>query len=167
MKKITLAFIGFLLIGGASIQAQEKKASPAMTAEGKVGETNITIEYSSPSVKDRAIYGELVPFGEIWRAGANEATTIAFDKTVMVNGQKLVAGKYAFFVTPNENEPWTLIFNSVPKQWGAYKHDASKDVLVTESTTSEIDMTEKLTYSVEDGMVHLDWATTRVSFSVK
>lgn len=163
--------MAFLLIGSSSIFAQkedkEKRPSPPMTVEGKIGETKITIDYSSPSVKDREIYGELVPFNEIWRAGANEATIMEFSNNVSIGGKKLAAGKYAFFVIPKEEGNWTIIFNSEADQWGAYKRDASLDVLKTEASAFQIDHTEQLTYSIKEGMVHLDWATTRLSFAVQ
>lgn len=170
MKKIALTFLSLLLIGGSTLFAQEDKSqrpSPPMTATGMIGETKVTIDYSSPSVKGRDIYGGLVKYGKTWRAGANEATTMEFSNDVMVNGQSLSAGKYAFFVIPMESGDWKIIFNKEAQQWGAYKHDASKDALNTGAKTSKIDNVEKLTYSVDGNMVHLDWATTRLSFEVK
>ena len=77
--------------------AQEKKASPAETATGKINGANVTVNYASPSVKGREIWGKLVPFNEVWRAGANEATTFETEKELNVEGQKLPAGKYSFF----------------------------------------------------------------------
>ena len=98
-------FAGFAF----AAQAQEK-ASPAMTAEGSVGDAKITVNYSSPAVKGRMIWGDLVPLGQVWRAGANEATTITTTKDILVEGQKLPAGTYSFFIIPGEYES-TFIFN--------------------------------------------------------
>ena len=165
-----MLIIGFLILGGLQLSAQENKSdrpSPPRTAEGQVGNAMATIEYSSPSVKERDIYGELVKFGKVWRAGANEATTIEFSQDVLINGKELKAGKYAFFVTPKKEGDWTIYFNTEAKQWGAYKKDDAKDALVTEASTSEIDNVEMLTYVIEDNMIHLDWATTRLSFEVE
>ncbi|MEQ8624144.1 MAG: DUF2911 domain-containing protein [Vicingaceae bacterium] len=170
MKKINLLLIGFLILGGLQLSAQEDKSdrpSPPRTEEGKIGDAMVTIEYSSPSVKGREIFGGLEKFGKVWRAGANEATTIEFSQDVMINGEELPAGKYAFFVTPKKEGDWTIYFNTEAKQWGAYKKDDSKDALVTEASTSEIDNVEMLTYTIEDNMIHLDWATTRLSFEVE
>jgi len=170
MKKIALTFMSLLLIAGSTLYAQDDKSqrkSPPMTTTGSIGDANITIDYSSPSVKGRKVYGELEKFGKIWRAGANEATTIEFSSAVKINGKELPAGIYAFFVIPKESGDWTIIFNKEAKQWGAYKYDESKDALRTEAKTSTIDNMEKLTYSIERNMVNLDWATTRLSFTIE
>ena len=151
----------------AQSEDKSKRPSPAKTAEGKLGDAMISINYSSPSVKGRDIYGDLVPFDKVWRAGANEATTMEFSKDVKVAGKDLKAGKYAFFVIPKKDGNWTIIFNTVADQWGAYNRDKAKDALSAEAKTSAIDNVEMLTYHVKDGMIHLDWATTRLSFEVK
>ncbi len=166
MKKLVPFFIGLLLISGLSLQAQEKKKSPPKTTEGKVGETTIVINYHSPSVRGRTIFGGLEEWGKVWRAGANEATTMEFSQDVNLNGQKLEAGKYAFFVRPVNDDDWELIFNSEAKQWGAYNMDPEKNVLVLKVKPVQIENKEELTYSISDGMVHLEWADTRVSFLV-
>lgn len=155
------------MASGITLNAQNKKKSPPQTATGKVGETTITINYHSPSVRGRQVFGELEAFGKVWRAGANEATTIEFDKDVTINGKKLKAGKYAFFTTPMEKGDWPIIFNSEHKQWGAYNLDQSKNVLESTAKVSKIEHTEMLTYSISNGMIHLDWATTRISFEIK
>ncbi|MBL4710757.1 MAG: DUF2911 domain-containing protein [Flavobacteriales bacterium] len=167
MKKLSSIILGFLIIGTMSSFAQEKKKSPAVEIGGKIGKSEITINYSSPSVRDREVYGGLEPWGKVWRAGANEATTIEFSTDVTINGKELAKGKYAFFVTPMESGAWSLIFNTVSKQWGAYKYDKSKDALVVEAKPSKIDHTEALTYTIKGNTISLDWATTRVSFEVK
>ena len=168
MKAFAFSLILSILII-APTQAQDKKpASPPMTAEQSIGDLTINIAYSSPFVKGRDIYGGLVPWGKIWRAGANQATTMEFNKDVKVNGEDLKAGKYAFFVIPNEKGDWTLIFNTEANQWGAYNYSEAKDALKVQAKTSEIEHTESLTYSVDKkGTVSLDWSKTRVSFTVK
>ena len=105
------------------------KPSPAATATGKIGATDVTVNYSSPGVKGRKIFGGLETYGKVWRAGANEATTVEFGKAVMVEGKALPAGKYGFFVIPAESGQWTVIFNKVANQWGAYKYDEKQDAL--------------------------------------
>lgn len=167
MKRFALALIGSILLSLPSF-SQDKKPSPAKTTEMNWGEKTMKIEYSSPSVKGRTIYGDLVPYDKIWRAGANEATTMEFNKDVKVNGQDLPAGKYAFFVIPSEGGEWTLIFNKESQQWGAYKYKESEDALRVKAKPSEIDPTESLTYRINDkGDVYLDWSTTRIGFKVQ
>ncbi|MEO7990424.1 MAG: DUF2911 domain-containing protein, partial [Chryseolinea sp.] len=116
MKRISM----FLLASVAmitSVLAQDKPASPSATVTGKIGAANVKIVYCQPSARGRKIMGELVPFGEVWRTGANEATTIEFDKPVKIEGKDLAAGKYSLFTIPGEAE-WTLIINKDSKQWG-------------------------------------------------
>lgn len=170
MKKFTLALLSLLVVGSFTLFAQEDKSqrkSPPMKTEGMIGDSKIVIDYSSPSVKGREIFGGLVKYGKVWRAGANEATTIDFSMDVKVNGKDLAAGKYSFFVMPVENGDWTIIFNTEPKQWGAYKLDESKNALKIKAKATDHSPTEKLTYSIDGDNIHLDWANSRLSFTVK
>lgn len=167
MKKISTILLAFLMVATFSVQAQGKKPkSPPKETVGKIGEVEVAIKYSSPSVNDRVIYGELVKFGKVWRAGANEATTISFSNSVSINGAKLVAGTYSFFTIPSADGNWVIIFNNEAEQWGAYKLNRDKDALVSESQTSKIEKVEKLTYVIEGNFIHLDWETTRLSIRV-
>ncbi|MAY84406.1 MAG: hypothetical protein CMP59_09770 [Flavobacteriales bacterium] len=168
MKSFAFALICSILMIAPGYAQEKKQASPAKTTEQSIGDLDVTIKYSSPFVKERDIYGGLVPWKEVWRAGANEATTIEFSRDVEINGETLAAGTYAFFVIPMENGEFILIFNSEAKQWGAYKYDESKDALRITVEGEEIDHTESLTYSIsEDGTIALDWATTRAAFTVE
>ena len=165
VKKITL-FITMLLITGIA-SAQGKKASPAATATGKISGANITIEYSSPSVKGREIWGGLVPYGKIWRAGANEATTFTTDKDLMIEGKKLPAGTYSFFIIP-EKDSATIIFNKEAKQWGAYKYKEGEDQLRVKVTPKKsAKMNERLVYAVNKNNVTLSWENWDIPISVK
>lgn len=156
-----------LFMVSAAVCAQEKKASPAETVSGTINGANITINYGSPSVKGRTIWGELVPYGKVWRAGANDATTFETDKDIMVEGKKLPAGKYAFFVIP-EKESATIIFNSEWKQWGAYKADDSKEQLrVTVKPKKSKSMTEKLVYQINKDNVTLSWENWDIPVKIK
>jgi hypothetical protein len=96
IKSITLLLTAIIV--STSAMAQEPKASPAATVTGKVNGATITINYSSPAVKGRKIFGELEAFDKVWRAGANEATVFETDKNISVNGKPLAAGKYSFFL---------------------------------------------------------------------
>lgn len=164
-RKIGVFFVALLTTAFAT--AQEKKASPAETATGKINGATITINYGSPSVKGRAIWGELVPYGEAWRAGANEATTFETDKEITVEGQKLPAGKYAFFVIPEKNSA-TIVFNKEWKQWGAYKMDAKQDQLRVKVTPKKsASLTEKLVYKINKDNVTLSWENLDFPVKVK
>jgi len=155
--------------------AQGDKASrpsPPQTASGKVGGANITISYSSPSVKGRKIFGDLVPYDKVWRAGANEATIFETDKAVTIGGKQLSAGKYSLYAIPGASE-WTFIFNSETGQWGIKRtgdtsKDASKDVLsVTAKPAKSASMNEKLKYEVTSTGFTLLWDNTEVPVAIK
>jgi Protein of unknown function (DUF2911) len=160
-------FLGFFLSFTASAQEQQNRPSPAAKATGKIGGANITIAYSSPAVKGRTVWGDLVPYGKVWRAGANEATTFETDKDITVEGKTLPAGKYAFFVIPNEKE-WTVIFNKTAAQWGAYKYDEKQDALRVEAKSEKSkEFNERLKYTVEKDGIALFWENMKVPVKVK
>jgi hypothetical protein len=141
--------------------------SPRDSVSGTVAGAHIKIWYGSPSVKGRKIFGGLEPWGKVYRAGANEATTFTTDKDIKVEGQTLPAGKYAFFVIPMENGKWTVIFNKTAKQWGAFNYDQSKDQLRVMVTTKTISLHERMVYVITKGGFSMDWDTTSVPVSVK
>lgn len=162
----SLATILFTLTIGLTLNAQmEKRASPLAEEKATVGETEITISYSRPSMKGREIYGGLVPFDKIWRTGANEATTFTCSKAIEINGKTLEAGTYALFTIPGK-EYWTVILNSQAKQWGAYNYDEKKDVMRFKMKTTKIKETEMFTINIEENTVNFDWETTRASFNI-
>jgi hypothetical protein len=164
-KKIHLLFIALLTVSFAN--AQDKPASPAAVATGKINGATITINYCSPYVKGRVIWGELVPFNQVWRAGANEATTFETDKELTIEGSKLPAGKYSFFVIPNEKE-CIIIFNKEAKQWGAYKYKEKDDQLrVTVKQKMADSSTESLIYTINKNSVVLSWEKWNIPISVK
>ncbi|GAB3823369.1 hypothetical protein GCM10028895_30210 [Pontibacter rugosus] len=146
-------------------QDAKPKASPAATATGKAGGANITVNYSSPSVKGREVWGELVPYGKVWRAGANEATTVTVDKPVQVEGKVLPAGTYSFYAIPNENE-WTVIFNKTAKQWGT-QYDEKQDALrVQVKPRKAATMQERLKYEVTNNGLVLMWENMEVPVAI-
>lgn len=156
LKKSLLAFALLAFVGFAA-HAQEKP-SPAKTAEGMVGDAKITINYSSPAVKGRVIWGDLVPFNEVWRAGANEATTFTTTADIMVQGEKLPAGTYGFFIIPSESGQSTFIFNKVAQQWGAFNYDSKEDVLrVSVPSGESATMEERLVYEVKPDSFQIRW----------
>ncbi|WP_395048580.1 DUF2911 domain-containing protein [Flavobacterium sp.] len=164
-NKIYLLFIVLLTV--TFVNAQDKPASPAAVATGKINGATITINYCSPSVKGRKIWGELVPFNKVWRAGANEATTFETDKDLTIENSKLPAGKYSFFVIPNEKES-IIIFNKEAKQWGAYKYKEKDDQLrVTVKQNISESSTESLTYKINNDSVVLIWEKWNIPISIK
>ena len=110
------------------------RSSPNAHVMQTVGTTNVMVHYGRPSVKGRTIFsseeGALVPLGQVWRTGANEATTITFSAPVMIGGDELAAGTYSLFTIPGESQ-WTVIFNKVAEQWGSNAYDESADALRT------------------------------------
>jgi hypothetical protein len=164
-KKIYVLFMALLAV--PFVHAQDKPASPAAVSTGEINGATITINYSSPSVKGRKIWGELVPFNKVWRAGANDASTFETDKDLLIEGSKLAAGKYSFFVIPNEKE-CVLIFNKEAKQWGAYKYNEKDDQLrVIVKQNSVETSTERLVYNINKNSIVLSWDKWNIPFSVK
>jgi len=167
-KSATMIVAAMTISVNALAQETKKPASPAMTATGKIKDANITIAYSSPSVKDRKIWGDLVPYDKVWRAGANDGTTFETDKDVMVQGKKLPKGKYSFFLIPKAGGTWTAVFNKEPKQWGAYKYEESKDALRVEVKTKALPAKqEALVYKINKNGFTMDWDKVSVPVEVK
>ena len=159
----------------SAILAQDdksKRPSPPATATGTVNGATITINYSSPYVKGRKIWGELVPYDKVWRAGANEATLFETSKDIKVEGKTLAAGKYSLYAIPGEKE-WTIIFNSATGQWGINRdytttEDPAKDVLrVTAKPKKSASFNEKLMYKVDANGFVLLWENLEVPVSIK
>jgi hypothetical protein len=165
MKKIlTFTLVTAFIVTTAC--AQQPKASPAAKATGKAGNANITITYSQPSVKGRVVFGDLVPYGKVWRTGANEATIFETDSDITVEGKKLPLGKYALFTIPGE-KGWTIIFNKTWNQWGSFKYKEDDDVLKVEVKSQAAPMTEMMTFEIANSKVKLMWEKTAVEFAVK
>jgi hypothetical protein len=171
MKRIinsTLVIFISLISMVACAQDQSKQpASPALKATGKAGAANITISYGSPSVKGRKVWGELVPYGKVWRTGANDATVFEVDADVKVEGQTLAKGSYSLFTIPEESE-WTIIFNKKSKQWGSYNYKQEDDVLrVKVKPGKSASFNEALNIAISNGKVYIRWENLEVPFSVK
>lgn len=148
---------------------EEPRVSPNATVSQTIGTTIVEIGYSRPQVKGRTIYGDLVPYGEVWRTGANEATTFSVSSDVKVEGKSLPAGSYSLYTIPGQDS-WTIIFNNVAEQWGT-QYDASKDALRVEVTPDSAPSREMLTFLFEDvtnekGTCVLHWAGVRVPFEI-
>jgi hypothetical protein len=112
-------------------------ASPACTIKQRVGLTDIEVVYSRPGVKNREIFGGIVPYGQVWRTGANAATKITFSTPVKLNGMDIPAGTYALFTIPGADE-WTIIINKNATQWGAFQYDEKADVARFKATPTQL-----------------------------
>jgi hypothetical protein len=174
-KVFALIIIGLMLSNALRAQAPEdksKRPSPPATATGKIGGATISIDYSSPSVKERKIFGGILPYDKLWRAGANEATIFQTDKDITVEGKTLPAGKYSFFATPGKKK-WMIFFNSETGQWGdkkggAANMDSTKIVLSFPVKVKKLKgLKEKLEYSVADDGFGLRWEYSDVFIKVK
>jgi len=168
-----LLLFGLLMLG-FTLQAQVKTPAPSPKGkiEQKVGLTDITIEYSRPGMKNRIIFGELVPFESMWRTGANASTKITFSDDVQIEGQDLKAGTYALYATPGEVE-WTFSFYTNLTHWGVPKEYKSEEEALSVTVESEeIPWTvETMTFDINNirdasAKVNLLWESTIVGFNV-
>ena len=165
---VILLFAGLFLfsISGIAVGQDDKSKRPSPPAEAKamVDSSNVAIYYSAPAVKGRQIWGSLVPYGKVWRTGANEATVFETEKAIQLNGHTVAPGKYALFSIPGEKE-WVFILNSEWDQWGAFKYDKSKDVLRFTATPEESAVfNERLRFDIKDNHVTLLWENKKVGF---
>ncbi len=146
--------------------------SPMASVSQTIGVTEVKVAYHRPAVRYRKIWGELVPYGKVWRAGANEATTIRFSDPVKVEGRPVPAGTYALFMIPNADR-WTVIFSRRWQQFGAFEYDPKDDVLRFEVTPKSVgNFDEWLTYEIypasgSTAYVDMYWEKLRVSFLVE
>lgn len=138
---------------GLQAQPEEPLQSPRAVVSQVVGLEPITITYHSPGVKEREIWGELVPFGQNWRAGANDKTTIEFGDDVVIEGETLEAGVYGFYVLPVSRSQWQLVFNS-SSVGSPNEFEEAKDALRVTVAPEEAPFRERLRYSVEN---FTDW----------
>jgi hypothetical protein len=168
LKALSFIICAFFVssVAMAQTKAPKKLDSPRDSVSGEVAGANIKIWYGSPSVKGRNVYGGLEPYGKVYRAGANEATTFTTDKNILVEGQPLPAGTYAFFVIPAAQGQWTVIFNKTAKQWGAFNYDQSKDQLRVMVTPKTIPSAERMVYKINSGGFSMDWSTTSIPVAI-
>ncbi|MEM6395851.1 MAG: DUF2911 domain-containing protein [Bacteroidota bacterium] len=144
-------------------------ASPRKEMSGTVGNATITVNYGSPAVKGRTIYGDLVPYGKVWRTGANEATQITFNSDVVVGEARVPvpAGTYALFTIPEDKTNWTFIINTGSDLWGAYDYEQEKDVARVAGNAQMAEPgAERMDFSLGEDEVRLHWADLVVSFPV-
>lgn len=180
MKRIPLRAIApavgllALHLAATTALAQQPKLprpSPAASVSQTIGVTEVTIHYSRPGVKDRKVWGELVPYGEVWRTGANENTTITFSTAVKVEGHELPAGTYGVQTIPTADQ-WTLILSKDAEMWGAYNYKQENDALRAPVKPMAAEHQERLSFDFEDvtdnsAKVVLHWEKIRVPFTVE
>lgn len=151
----------------AETSSSSKSLSPHTNTMARVNGAHIHIDYSSPSVRDRIIFGGLVGYNTVWQAGAHKATWIQTDKDLVIDGQTLKAGKYGFFVIPGK-EQWQVMFNSLWDQHGKDEYDEAENVLTAEVTPEELDeIQETLKYEVlqlngKSGKIILAWEKVKI-----
>lgn len=171
MKKLLIAaFISSTLFAYA--QHTLPATSPRQTVEQQFSTTKISVDYGRPGVKGRKIFGDLVPYNKVWRAGANGATKITFGQAVNFGGKTVPAGSYGLFVIPAEKE-WRVILNKDAQQWGAYAYDEKLNV--TDITVPVQKLSEKQEWfgielnPVDDNAVDMvvKWDQTKVTVPVK
>ena len=173
MKKITILALAVAttLAFSATAQIKAPQPSPSAEIEQMIGLTEIQVEYSRPGKKDREIFGKLVPYGEIWRTGANASTKFKTDKDIKVNGKELKAGKYALYAIPGEAE-WTIIFHNNTSHWGVGEYKQEEDALRV--TAKPIKINESIeTFSIDfqgltnnGGTMMLMWDNTIVPVDI-
>ena len=170
---IVIIISGICSVKSYSQKKEEVRISPKAAVEQTVGFTVIRIEYSRPGVKGRMIWGGLVPYNVVWRAGANEATKFTFSTDVKINGKTLKAGSYSFFTIPTKDK-WTIIFNKVADQWGAFEYNDTEDALRVEVTPEKDNQCwqEWLVYTItktsdNTAVIRLEWEKLKIPFTVE
>ncbi len=171
---VTALLMAMVVGGGWAARAQSildlPRASQHAEVVQRIGLTDITIDYSRPLVKGRKIFGGLVPYGQVWRAGANENTTITFSDPVSVEGQAVAAGKYGLHMIPGEKE-WTVILSKVSTAWGSFTYDEKEDALRIAVKPQASEAHELLTYDFDAvtpdaATVTLRWERVAVPFKI-
>ena len=185
LKSVLLLIVIFSVVfaGSAFAQLKTPRVSPYAEITQRIGLTDVTIEYHRPAVKDREIWGKLVPYGLApgvsfgsgndfpWRAGANENTIISFTEDVTIEGKLLAAGSYGLHMIPTETN-WTIIFSSNYSSWGSFSYDEKEGVLRVTVTPSTAEFEEWLRYGFDDlsnnsAVAYLAWEKKKVSFKIE
>jgi hypothetical protein len=149
--------------------ATEERPSPLRTLDGTIGSTKLMIQYGAPSIKGRVVWGDLVPYNEVWRTGANEATYVDFASDVTVEGKPLPAGKYSLFTIPKASGAWTVIFNS---EWnlehGHFQYKEENDVLRVESNPEWVEESqEQLSIAIESPGIVVRWEKLKLPIAIQ
>jgi hypothetical protein len=172
MKSI-LSLVALIIVSTLTVYSQQlqfPRPSPGATVSQTIGMSEVKISYSRPGVKGRVIWGGLVPYDQVWRTGANEATTISFSDTVMFEGQKLNPGTYMLATIPSKEE-WTIIINSKKDLWGAFGYDEKDDILRVKVKPQEAEFTERMKFDFSDltdssATIELRWEKLKVPMRI-
>ena len=170
MKKVLIALSLGLFV---SVQAQKlPQPSPHCKVEQTVGLTDITLDYSRPGVKDRAIFGELVPYDKVWRFGANMNTLITFSTDVKIAGKDLKAGTYSMFAIPSKESSWMIAFNTDIEQWGAESYNEEKNALIVKIKPESSSFHETFTIEINSitnnsASITMVWDKTRINIPIE
>lgn len=173
MRKFVVlsVLLSLLAFVPAQAEVQLPQPSPRALVKTVIGTTEVGIEYHRPGVKGRKIWGGLVPYDEVWRLGANEATTIQLEHAVKIDGRDVPAGTYALFAIPGQ-DTWTLILNKQPQQWGAYFYKQEQDLLRFTVKPQTGPFTEWMVFSItpsgpKAATVEMAWESLRVPFTIE
>lgn len=195
MKKLAYIFLPVLLVACGGAESEEttenevetdtttvveeepdnksNRKSPRMNKSGDVFGLTIGLDYGSPRVKGRTIWGDLVPYDKVWRAGADEVSAISFNQAAFFGGEEIEPGTYGMFIIPKENEDWVFILNEEWSKeehdvWGAYDYKEDKDVLRLDVTPEWMpDSAEELSYDItDDGNLEFTWEKVKLTISV-
>jgi len=158
------------LAPAAHAQLKLPRVSPAATVTQTIGLTDLTVSYCRPGVKGRVIWGDLVPYGEPWRTGANEATRFTTTDPILFGGKELAAGAYSLFTIPGKDE-WIVVINSEKDLWGAYEYKPEKDVMRVTVKPAAVEPQEWMEFSFEDltpssANLVLRWEKLRVAVPI-
>jgi len=177
MKKFNNLLAAIILFIGitSTVDAQSKLTNPQSSQKAwagqEIGVTVMKVVYHSPLVKGREIWGILIPYGEVWRAGANENTIVYFSTDVKIGGKDLKAGKYGLHMIP-EKEMWTVIFSKDVSSWGSYHYNKSEDALRVEAKPSTCSMQEWMSFSFENNTANssdlvMRWEKLQVTVKIE
>ncbi|HEV7346824.1 DUF2911 domain-containing protein [Telluribacter sp.] len=172
---VKIAALSFFMASAtltAQAQIQVPQASPAATISQTIGLAKATVEYSRPALKGRKMFGAQVPYGKVWRTGANKITNLILSDEMMVNGQKVAAGTYGLFTIPNPNE-WTIILSKDANVWGAYTYNPANDVVKFTVKPQKLAKPEEFftieftDFTASEANVALRWENVGVKFGIK
>lgn len=168
----TLCLVFTLIVATAQAQIQTPQASPAATVTQSIGLGNVTIEYSRPVLKGRKMFGAQVPYGKVWRTGANKITNLVLSEEMTINGQKVPAGTYGLFTIPTATD-WTVILNTDAEMWGAYEYNDKNDVVRFTvksqklANTQEYFTIEFTDFTPSEASLAISWENVLVKFAIK
>ncbi|MBI1769467.1 MAG: DUF2911 domain-containing protein [Bacteroidetes bacterium] len=166
---ISLLVVSLVALFSMTTYAQKdksKRPSPPAKAEGTIDGAKIVIDYSTPFVKGRKIFGALEPYGKVWRTGANEATSFEVDKNIKIEGKELPKGKYTLYSIPGEKE-WVVIFNKTTGQWGTEYSESTDALRVTVKTEKAAKLVEQFNIAIEGNKIVFRWENSQFAVAVK